>query len=217
MPVSDVESRRRQAVANQLDLIRVTTGPVGLPAADTTIDIDCEHKDGAVYLWGATLTTVNDRPEDNIPFSDWDPALDAAAEMELAGRFVDWLDEQVRRAENGGQIVAIYHYSATEPANLQRAESGHPRVASLTNRMVDLLAVVRHHFDGVGGKSLKTVAKKFGATWHSPDATGADTLDWAATARSDGPSATEARERLLRYNEDDTRALATVRAALVDN
>jgi predicted RecB family nuclease len=80
--------------------------------------------------------------------------------------------------------------------------------------MVDLLAVVRDHYDGVAGKSLKTVAGKFGAAWHTPDATGADTLDWINTAREQGPDAIDARERLLRYNEDDTRALATLRHAL---
>lgn len=213
VPVSDVEERRRQAVGDQLDLVRVTTGPIGLPAADVTIDIDCEHKDGAVYLWGATLTTGDDGPK-HTSFADWDGNLNAAAESELARRFVDWLEAEVRRAEDRGRTVVIYHYSATEPANLRRALDGDPRVGPLIDGMVDLLAIVRDHFDGVAGKSLRIVAGKFGATWHTPEAIGADTLDWVETARSDGPSAADARQRLLQYNEDDVRALATVRASL---
>lgn len=43
----------------------------------------------------------------------------------------------------------------------------------------------------------------------------ADALAWV-TACDDGPDAQTAHVRLLRYNEDDTRALATVGAALLE-
>lgn len=83
--------------------------------------------------------------------------------------------------------------------------------------MVDLLPVVRDHYGGVTDKSLKSVAGRLGATWRTPDATGADTLEWVEVARGEGDSASEAREQLLRYNEDDTRALAIIRDALADD
>jgi len=216
VPVSAVAERRRQAVADQVDLARVTTGPVGLPSTDVTIDIDCEHKDGAVYLWGATLTTCDHEAGEYTAFVDWDAGLDPAGETALAATFADWLTGQVARAEGAGQSLAIYHYSPTEPASLRRALYDDSRLGALTDRMVDLLAVVRDHYNGVAGKSLKTVAGRFGAAWHTPEVTGANTLDWVDAARGSGPDATAARERLLRYNEDDTRALAVLRAALSD-
>ena len=218
VPVSDVEERRRKAVADRVDLARVTTGPVGLPLSEVTIDIDCEHKDGAVYLWGATVAKpADDRPGEYTAFVNWDAEFDPAAETELAGKFADWISEQIANAEGAGLTVAIYHYSPTEPANLRRALGEDARVDVLNDRMIDLLAAVRDHYDGVADKSLKTVAQKFGATWRTPNATGADTLEWIEAARGEGGSAAEARELLLRYNEDDIRALAIIRDVLEGN
>jgi hypothetical protein len=215
VPVSEVEERRRKAVAYQVDLTRVTTGPVGLLASEVTIDIDCEHKDGAVYLWGATVATATDSgPGKYIAFVDWDAGFDPAAETALAGQFADWVAGHIANAEEAGQTIAIYHYSPTEPANLRRALGEDARVGLLNDCMVDLLTVVRDHYGGIADKSLKTVARKFGATWPTPNATGADTLEWIEAARGEGASATEARELLLRYNEDDIRALAIIRDVL---
>ena len=214
VPVSEVAERRRQAIADQVDLVRVTTGPIVLPQTDVTIDIDCEHKDGLVYLWGATLTTDHEGAGKYAAFADWNPHLGSAEETALAVKFADWLSDQVAQTEGVGKSVAIYHYSPTEPANMRRTLIDDSRVGHLTDRMVDLLAAVRDHYDGVAGKSLKNVGRRFGATWHVPGATGADTLEWVDIARGNGPDAASARERLLRYNEDDTRALAVIRAAL---
>lgn len=213
---SEVEERRRQAIADQVDLTRVTSGSVGLPTVDVTIDIDCEHKDGAVYLWGATVTAVGEQQGEYIAFANWDRSPHPTAEASLHAEFVDWLIGQVSSTEGNGQKVAIYHYSPTEPTELRRALPNDLRVAALTDKMVDLLTVVRDHYEGVAGKSLKIVAGKLGATWRSPDATGAHTLDWVETARGDGTEAGAARARLLQYNEDDTRALAVLRQALMD-
>lgn len=214
-PMSEVAERRRKAVADQVDLIRVTTGPVGLPASEVNIDIDCEHKDGAVYLWGAAVASpAEDGPGEYIAFVNWDEGFDTAAETALAEQFADWITERIDRAEGDGQTVAIYHYSPTGPANLRRALGEDTRVGFLNDRMVDLLAVVRDHYGGVADNSLKTVAQKFGATWHTTDATGADTLEWIEAARGQGAGVTAIREQLLRYNEDDVRALAIIREAL---
>lgn len=119
VPVSEVEQRRRRALADQVELIRVTTGSAGIPQSDVTIDIDCEHKDGAVYLWGATVTVAGEgTPGEYSAFADWRSGLDPAAETELAGRFLTWVTDHVRRADEAWQTVAIYHYSPTEVANL---------------------------------------------------------------------------------------------------
>jgi hypothetical protein len=218
VPVSQVEERRRAAIADQVDLVRVTTGSVGLPSADVVIDIDCESQNGAVYLWGATIVTpTNDKPGEYTPFVNWDAEFDPQAEAALAGQFANWVAQHIISAEQAGRTVAVYHYSPTEPANLRRVLGDDPHVDLLADRMIDLLVVVRDHYEGVAAKSLKSVAQHFGATWHVPGATGADTLSWVEDARgANGPSATEARERLLRYNEDDVRALAIIRDQLAE-
>ena len=202
--ISEVAARRQDARANGARLVRVTTGDIGLPAADVNVFLDCEHKDGRVYLWGATLTTPEDADGTYRAFANWDRTLGAAEEATLADELVGWLTEVLGTANDAGRTVAVCHYGPTEPGNLRRILAGDRRVDALDGLLVDLLAVVRDHFDGVGGRSLKSVGAAFGAVWRTKGATGEDTLGWVDEARIGG---WEARDRLLAYNEDDTRAL----------
>lgn len=217
VPVPAVEQRRRQALADQVELIRVTETSAGISRSDVTIDIDCEHKDGAVYLWGATLTVAGeDGHAKYTSFADWRKPYDSAAETRLAEQFLNWVTDHVTRADESGKTVTIYHYSPTEVANLRRACDNDARIELIAEHMVDLLPVVRDNYEGVAGKGLKSVAGILGATWQTPGATGADTLAWVEQARGRGTDAPKAREQLLRYNEDDTRALSVIREALAD-
>lgn len=215
--MSDAASRRSDARAGGITLARVTRGQIDLPDADVAVDIDCEHKDGHVYLWGATTTTPENPSGEYRAFADWSPSFDADREAALASDFVGWLTDMMKKAERDGRTVAIYHYGPTEPANLRRILGADHRLPDLDDVSLDLLAVVRDHYDGVGGKSLKTVANTFGATWRTEGADGADTLTWIDDARNSGDEAVEARERLLGYNEDDTRALRSIREGWVDS
>lgn len=209
--VSGIAARRAEARADGTELTRVTTGNIDLPDTDVDVFLDCEHKDGRVYLWGATLTTPDDPDGTYHPFANWDGDFDEAGEEALARELVDWLAETVADAERDGQSVTVYHYGQTEPTHLRRILPGDDEVAALDALLVDLLAVVRDHYDGVGSKSLKTVGAAFGAMWRSEETTGADTLDWVDHVRGGD---TDARDRLVAYNEDDTQALRAVRTGL---
>lgn len=213
--VSEVAARRQDARSGGTALTRVTKGEIGLPVVDVSVDIDCEHKDGLVYLWGATVTTPEDPDGTYRAFVNWESDFGKGQEADLAGEFVGWL-MQVIATQRTGRTVAVYHYGPTEPAHLRRILPSNEGVAALEDRMVDLLAVVRDHFDGVGGRSLKTVGTAYGATWRTEGATGVDTLAWVDDARLGQGSAEEARERLLAYNEDDTVALRMLRSGLAD-
>ncbi|RYG78463.1 hypothetical protein EU513_02305 [Yimella sp. RIT 621] len=213
---SDVAVRRDEVRASGTALARVTNGDIGLPLTDVSIDIDCEHKDGHVYLWGATLTGPDDPDGTYRAFANWSTDYGQTEEAQLADEFVGWISQVTANARHAGHSIGIYHYGPTEPANLQRVLSGDKRIGALEDNMVDLLKVVRDHFDGVAGTSLKAVAATFGATWRTVGASGADTLTWIDMARASGPEADQARARLVAYNEDDTTALGALRKGLRD-
>ena len=213
-PVAKMAARRLEARARGERLVRVTDGPIGLPVADVTINLDCEHKAGVVYMWGATVTSAEKPDGLYTAFVNWDAKISADDEAMLAVEFVDWLSRVVAQAQGAGRTVTSYHYGLTEPSNLQRVLPDDDRVVGLVDGMVDLLAVVRDHFDGTSTMSLKTIGAKFGASWRTAGATGADTLAWVEEARGAGPAAADARERLLAYNQDDTNALRLLRAGL---
>lgn len=210
--LSEVAQRRQDAIAGGMELVRVTTGEIQLPQADVTVDIDCEHKDGVVYLWGATVTRGAGEPQ-YTAFVDWE-AQDDEAERDLARSFVRWLSGLRLEAEEAGLRLEVFHYGSTEQSQLRRILHDDAVARDAIATMNDLLAVVRDHYDGVAGRSLKFVAGRFGAEWRDAGATGADTLEWVEAARAGGPDAESFKERLLRYNEDDTLALVVLRGAL---
>jgi len=212
--LSAVASRRQAARDSGALLTRVTKGELGLPTVDVSVFIDCEHKNGRVYLWGATVATPEDPDGTYRAFVSWDPELGASGEATLAAEFLGYVDGVLANAGSAGRTVAVYHYGPTEPANLRRILPSDERVADIDEASVDLLAVVRDHFDGAGGKSLKIVGAVYGATWRTDGATGADTLDWVDKARGEGSAADDARLWLLHYNEDDVTALRKLRDGL---
>jgi len=212
--VSDVARRRRDTVAGGVAFARVTTGQLPLPDVDVLISVDCEHKDGFVYLWGATITSPDDPNGTYRAFSCWEPDPTKEAECALATEFIDWLTETVTAETDLGRSVAIGHYGTTEPSHLTRVLPMSSSAAKLISGMIDVLSVVREHFAGTSGNGLKEVAARYGGTWRTPDATGADTLIWVDEAREGGPRSGDAQARLLAYNEDDTRAVKLLWEAL---
>jgi len=204
------ETRRRDILARGDVLGRVTDGPVRVPVADVSVDIDCEYEGGRVYLWGA-LTTDATRPEGKYEsFHDWSKP-GAKSERGLAAQFVDAILARADAATAAGQTLLVFHYSRAEATHLRRILADDDRLLRLEDLMVDVLEVLRLDFFGAHGLGLKTVAPEFGAVWREAGATGEDTLDWVAAARRSGPDAEAAQAKLLRYNEDDTRAVLVVR------
>jgi predicted RecB family nuclease len=106
--------------------------------------------------------------------------------------------------------VRLYHYGHVEPMYLERLLGG--SADDLLRVATDLLSVVRaHYFSGLG-YSLKRLAPLAGFQCADDGITGADTYDLIARARTGEHAAWE---KLVRYNEDDTRALKALRWHLV--
>lgn len=180
-----------------------------LPPIVIEFDVDCEFdRDGRVYLWGTTTSAVapSGRPEGVL--YEWKGTADLEFdEVALARDFAAGLREHLARFAAAGNNVRFYYYGSTEGQNLRRLLGAD--ADDLLEYGTDLLNdVIRPHYYAPGGYSLKRLAGHAGATWRTEQATGADTYAWIDAAR-DGD--TQAWERLLAYNEDDTNATMRLR------
>ena len=206
--------RRARMLQDDRAIERETAGPIDVPRADIEIDLDAEwDPDDKVYLWGALVSAASLAPVYHA-FVEWHE-LDDGTERVLATRVVVWLSEQVAAAERSGKTVAIYHYNHTERSLLTRIV-GESAVAGLLPLFVDLLTIVRQHFFGSKGLSIKTVAPAFGFAWRDAEPSGLASQQWllGARAAADATERDALRQRLLDYNEDDVRATAALRIGL---
>ncbi len=204
--------RRSRLLSRGLELERLTSGPIELPPAELEIDIDVEtSRTDRVYLWGFWIGTGADAHYHQFSsFTD----LDAAGELALAEAAMAWLKQTV-----AGRDARVYHYSDYELVRLHRlADSTTPLMTwaeqYAESAFVDLFTVVRRNFFGANGLGLKVVAHAgAGFEWRDEDPGGLNSMGWFETALT-ADSAVEreaARERILRYNEDDVRATAALR------
>ncbi len=206
---------RAQMIRDGESLRRTTTGPLTVPSADVEIDFDIEWDvDDHVYLWGARVRRGGEATYH--PFVSWE-VLDESTEKDLAVSFVAWLRETVVAADELGESVAVFHYSTPEPNYLKKV-LGEEAVADLLPLFVDLLPLLRANFMGVHGLGIKKVAPAFGFNWRDDDPGGLQSQGWLLDARSgaDEPVRLAARQRLLRYNEDDVAATAAIRDGMAD-
>lgn len=206
--------RRARMIRDGRVIERTTTGSIPVPRADIEIDFDIEwDPDDRVYLWGALVHRAGAEPTYH-PVVSW-ADLDDAGGVEHAEAFAAWLRAQIMAADDAGESLLVYHYSHPEPTYLKRL-LGEQAVADLTDRFVDLLAIVREHYFGVRGLGIKQVAPAFGFAWRDNDPGGLQSQLWLIDARTSEDEAvrTAARERILAYNEDDVRATAALRAGL---
>lgn len=207
-------AHRAQLMAAGVELERIGTAPIELPAAEIEIDLDIETSaDDRVYLWGFLLHGP-DGLTGYRGFARFD-RLDADAEVALAAEALAWLHELCRSAS-----VKVFHYSDYETIRLRRlaAASDHPEIAWAaqwaSEGFVDLFELVRRHFFGVRGLGLKAVARaSSGFRWRDKEPGGLNSLRWHAEAVGAGDAETRerARARILDYNEDDVRATWEVR------
>ncbi|MEA4943770.1 MAG: TM0106 family RecB-like putative nuclease [Propionicimonas sp.] len=205
---------RSRLVRDGIELERVNPAPVELPTAGLEIDLDIETSaEGRVYLWGFWLDDPAGEPHYR-QFSDF-RELDDAAELALAHQAMTWL-----RARTDGTDARIYHYSDYELRAIARlARAGDDpmlgwAVEYARAHFVDLFPIVRQHFFGTNGLGLKVVAHVgAGFSWRDPDPGGLNSMQWFADAVG-GQTAelrSQARTRVLEYNEDDVRATWQVR------
>lgn len=200
------------AVLRTLPTAPPTPPTATLPRVIMELDVDCEFdRDGRVYLWGATLSAVSadGRAEGVVYLSTGTPATDFD-EVALAEEFAARLRDDLARFTAVGNNVRWYHYGVTERHQLRRllGDGANDLLAHGT----DLLGeIIRPHYYAPGGYSLKNLGRHAGARWNSDGATGADTYGWIDAARAGD---TAAWDRLVRYNEDDTRATLALRQYL---
>jgi predicted RecB family nuclease len=204
--------RRSRLLDQGIQLERLTAGPVDVPQAAVEIDIDVEtSRTDRVYLWGFWVGGPEDgRYHQFSSFTD----LDDAAELALARQAMTWLRQTV-----SGRQALVFHYSDYEVLRLSRLAG--PQAPEIEwaldfakTGFVDLFGIVRDHFFGANGLGLKAVASAgAGFHWRDEDPGGLNSMSWFETAVG-AESATErmmARQRVLRYNEDDVRATARLR------
>ena len=196
------------------ELRRTTQGLIVIPLANVEIDVDTEwDPQGRVYLWGARIRFGQDESTaEYVPFASWD-ILDQDSEYSLAFEFQTWMRTQIKLADSRGQSLLVFHYSSPEPANLRRIlrEEADSRVLS---RFVDLLPLMRAHFIGAHGLSIKKAAPAMGFAWRDEDPGGLQSQVWLQETREDNDDAVASRERILAYNEDDVSATAALRDGL---
>ncbi|MGC3953584.1 MAG: TM0106 family RecB-like putative nuclease [Propionicimonas sp.] len=207
--------RRATLVSSGIRLERLDTDPIQLPAATLEIDFDLETSaTERIYLWGFWVTDARTGQSSYHHFSDF-RHLEPADELALAVRALTWLRDLVT-----GTDALVYHYSAYERDQLDRLARAlhHPvlewAVEFSRARFVDLFPVMRQHFFGTDGLGLKVVASAgAGFAWRDTDPGGLNSMRWfndAIDADSD-QERTQARTRVLEYNEDDVRATWHVR------
>jgi hypothetical protein len=193
--------RRARMVRDGLVLERVTAGPIEVPSADVEIDLDIEWDPAEqVYLWGCLM---DGRYYAHVTFEEMTESVG------LADDFAQWLRRHIAMAERQGKTALIYHYSPAETTWLRRLLGD--ASSDLLDHCVDLFPIVKRHFFGLQGLGIKQVAPAFGFRWHDEEPGGLQSQVWLQQARLGDR---HSQERILRYNEDDVRATAAVRAGL---
>lgn len=183
---------------------------------DVEIDVDMEaYLDQGAYLWGAFDGT------DYRAFATWEEVggADSSAEEENFHAFWSWLRATRKQAHEQGRTFRAYCYAAGGEnhwlmASARRFESideAEVRAFIASDEWVDVFSHVRRHLVGTDGLGLKVVAPVAGFHWDDDDVDGERSVALRREARL---GSADAREMLIRYNEDDCRATAAVRAFL---
>jgi predicted RecB family nuclease len=213
-----VAARRARMLLEGISFDRETTGPIEMPQAEVEIDLDIESSvDGRIYLWGFLLQHAGQDDEVYHEFSRFDD-LDDRTEAALAVAAFTWL----RSIVDSTPSVVVFHYSGYEVAKIiELARREHNELldwaaAYADEHFVDLLEIVKAHYFGVSGLGLKLMARHVGFSWRDDDPGGLNSQLWFAEAVH-GETAeirSQARRRVLEYNEDDVTATSQVRAWL---
>ncbi|WPF66071.1 MULTISPECIES: TM0106 family RecB-like putative nuclease [unclassified Corynebacterium] len=188
------------------------------PRAEVEIDIDVEaYLDQGAYLWG----TYDGR--DYRPFITWD-GLGGEAEAHNFAEFWGWLMGQRARARERGQTFRVYCYARNGENHWLRSSArrlpGGPseeevRAFIRSEDWVDVFDSVTSSLAGPYGLGLKIVAPQAGFRWRDQGFDGEESVNaYRVAIGLDAGDAAAARRLLLRYNEDDCRATAAVRAWL---
>ncbi len=212
-----VAVRRARMLLDGVSFARETGGPIELPRAQVEIDFDIESSaDGRIYLWGF-LVDEGAKPARYRDFSRFDD-LDDAGEVALAQEAFRWLRSVVDSADT----VSVYHYSGYEVARIRGLADREDdplldwAAAYAEEYFIDLLETVKTHYFGASGLGLKLIAQHAGFRWRDEDPGGLNSQRWFADAVHDPDPElrSQARTRVLEYNEDDVLATSRLRTWL---
>lgn len=208
LPVVAEESESTDEVVLKPDIageIEARRGVVGddLEEADVEIDLDVEHDDAGVYLWGYLVTRRG--VADSEYHSVGSPQPESDPDGLLAKSLVRQVADAIREAQSAGLKVRLFHYGTTERRFLERVGG---EAADLLAVATDLLEFVRRRFSSTEGFSLKALAPLGGANWRTQGLDGETSTEWIARARAGDE---QAWLELLAYNEDDVRATLILR------
>ena len=221
--VTDLGRLIRRARAYLAGGVVLQVDPEQLDAsrADIEIDVDMESYNHATYLWGAyvsTTTPINGVEEGYRAFVTFD-SLTPEAEAQLFADFWKWLSGLRSIAATARCSLRVYcFWKPAEEGQMVRAANtggeGIPSVRALrrffsSDEWVDLHQLARDQMITEGPLGLKVLAGNAGFTWRDEDPSGEASIAWYEEATRDDSS--EARERLLAYNEDDVLATRALR------
>lgn len=228
-PMADLPDqidRARAALGDQPAYRARNVARVSVPRADVEVDIDMENTAGGVYLWGALVTAGPGVPAPidayagYHAFCSWEPVT-GQLEADLFSQFWHWLSALRGDAEEAGLSLSAYCYNAAAESTQMRRLAGacglDGQVAGFlaSPQWVDLLRVFDSQIVTGSATGLKTVAALAGFSWSVQDPGGAESLArYDAATSADQGTAAAARDWLLAYNEDDTRAMLALRAWL---
>jgi uncharacterized protein len=189
------------------------------PAADFEISYDIEDYtlQDSVYLHGFLVREAGAK---RFGMTGFDPAaygvytpvcleVDETEEV-LWRRFL----EQLERFEaRGGYTVYVYsHYEATQLQKLEAKFGGSASLNAFRAKFVDLHAELKAAVAlPTESYSLKTVARYVGFSWRDAEPGGAESMAWWANYLKAPTANLSSRQRVLDYNEDDTRASLAIR------
>lgn len=210
---------RARAVKSGVPIVLERWSP---PAVDLEISYDIENTpEPFVYLHGLLTRRTGGAAWGTPGFAEtafgvFEPVCAAHPEDEATvwRRFLEKLEELTTRG-----TYAVYIYSSHERTTLRRLTAAHGSSRALEDFMdhfIDLRSEVRRCLVlPTDGESLKTVAKLAHFAWRDDDPGGGQSIAWWAEYWANPAVKAAARDRVLRYNEDDVRASFVVRDWLV--
>ncbi|MDR0436314.1 MAG: TM0106 family RecB-like putative nuclease, partial [Propionibacteriaceae bacterium] len=204
---------RAEMLANGIMLERIGTEPPQVPRAALEIDFDIEtSRDDHVYLWGFLLSKPGSaEPPEYRPFARFGQ-LGSATECDLAAVALGWLAELL----DANPDSIVYHYSEYETRHIARFSQlvAAGKLLAMPQRFCDLFPIIRANYFGVHGIGLKQIALHgAGFHWRDSNPGGLASQSWFEEAVQNPDEQVRAvmAQRLLEYNEDDTRATLALR------
>lgn len=212
LSIEGVGSRRAEAWARQAraqvrgqpEVVNAWTAPAA--ALSIVYDVEDDPLRPFVYLHGFLVRRGASDPATYVSIC----AASSASEEDVWTQLLTTVRDLVR--ETPDFVVYVYsHHERSTLERLRRKYGGSPELEAFMERFIDVLEVLRQTVVlPLSSLSLKAVARWMGFEWRDVEADGAASIAWWREYERDPGLNAAVRERILRYNEDDTRATLRV-------